>query len=114
VQLYQVRVLNRKHDIDSLVTGFWDRSSQPNDAQNDVVGICSTDANADAASCAKADAVDTVDVGISSCIWGRHKCLGDMVHGRHICRGDILLWDRHKCLGDMLHGRHNHLHHIEW
>jgi hypothetical protein len=44
VQLYQVRVLNRKYDTYSLVTGFWDRSPQPNDAPNDVVGICSTDA----------------------------------------------------------------------
>jgi hypothetical protein len=64
VQLYQVRVLNHKHDTYSLVTGFWDRSLQPNDAPNDVVGIRSvgaaSDDSADAASDANADAAATV------------------------------------------------------
>jgi hypothetical protein len=82
VQLYQVRVLNLKHDTYSLVTRIWDRSPQPNDAPNYVVGICSvdaalddsadaasdatSDANADAVSDANADVVATGDVGIFS------------------------------------------------
>jgi hypothetical protein len=81
VQLYQVIVLNRKHDIYSLVIWFWDRSPQPNDAPTDDVGSWSmvvanfiTDDSVDGASDANADATanDTVDVtatdvvGISS------------------------------------------------
>jgi hypothetical protein len=65
VKHYQVRVINRKHDTYSLVTGIWDRSPQPNNAPNDVVGICFTNAasnaNTDVASHANVDAT-SIDV----------------------------------------------------
>jgi hypothetical protein len=88
LQLYQVRVLIREHEIDSLVIGFLDRSPQPNDVAIDVVLIWPMaisdftidtandvtydssdvvlDANADAASDDTVDVAATNAIGISS------------------------------------------------